>query len=94
MPGMSSCLGLKASQLCRLANGRQEQPDLQRVKSSLLESKLPGRKHARPASGGERDSSPTTSTATRSQDSAARRASLLEGGATSKPHRPARSAHA
>ncbi|DBB04664.1 hypothetical protein WJX77_006462 [Trebouxia sp. C0004] len=74
----------------RLANGRQQQPDLQRVKSSLLESKLPGRKRARPASGGERDSSPTTSTAARSQDSAARRASLLEGGATSKPHRPAR----
>ncbi|KAL0033139.1 hypothetical protein WJX79_005261 [Trebouxia sp. C0005] len=74
----------------RLANGRQEQPDLQRVKSSLLESKLPSRKRARPASGCERDSSPTTSTAARSQDSAARRASLLEGGATSKPHKPAR----
>ena len=76
---------------CRLTNGRQEQPGLQRVRSALLENKVPSRKRARPASGGDRESSPSTSTAQRSQDQAARRASGLEGGATSKPSRAVRS---
>ena len=85
--------------LCRLTNGaslsKQDQAELQRVKSSLLQ--LPSRKRSRSSMGvdrdrgAERDSSPSTSTAARSQDRAYRRTtSAQEGGATSKPDKPAR----
>ncbi|KAL3148229.1 hypothetical protein ABBQ38_013701 [Trebouxia sp. C0009 RCD-2024] len=81
----------------RLTNGaslsKQDQAELQRVKSSLLQ--LPSRKRSRSSMGvdrgAERDSSPTTSTAARSQDRAYRRTtSAHEGGATSKPDKPAK----
>ena len=62
------------------------------MKASLLQ--LPSRKRSRPSSrggeGDERDSSPSTSTAARSQDRAFRRRPANEGGATSKPFKPAR----
>lgn len=87
-----------AEPVCRLSNGasysRQEQSDLQRVKSSLLDGQAASRKRVRPTSGRDRESSPSTSTAHRSQDRAARRAFLHEGGADSKPYRPVRSVHA
>lgn len=85
--------------LCRLTNGaslsRQDQAELQRSKSSLLQ--LPSRKRSRSTlgldRGAERDTSPSTSTAARSQDRAFRRTtSAHEGGATSKPDKPARCA--
>lgn len=87
-----------AEPVCRLSNGasysRQEQSDLQRVKSSLLDGQAASKKRVRPTSGRDRESSPSTSTAHRSQDRAARRAFLHEGGADSKPYRPVRSVHA
>lgn len=90
-------LRLACLTLCRLTNGaslsKQDQAELQRVKSSLLQ--LPSRKRSRSSMGvdrgAERDSSPTTSTAARSQDRAYRRTtSAHEGGATSKPDKPAK----
>lgn len=81
--------------LCRLTNGasfsKQDQAELQRIKSSLLQ--LPSRKRSRSSLGVdrglERDSSPSTSTAARSQDRAYRHTtSAHEGGATSKPDKP------
>lgn len=72
---------------------------MQRVRSSLLQ--LASRKRSRAAlgmdrgvdRGVDRDSSPSTSTAARSQDRAYRRTtSAQEGGATSKPYKPARCA--
>lgn len=85
--------------VCRLTSGaslsKQDQADMQRVRSSLLQ--LANRKRSRAASGidrgADRDSSPSTSTAARSQDRAYRRTtSAHEGGATSKPYKPARCA--
>ena len=83
----------------RLANGaslsKQDQAELQRGRSSLLH--LPSRKRRRASPGAERDSSPSTSTAARSQDRAARRRPVHEAGATSKPLKSVRcacSAHA
>ena len=78
---------------CRLMNGaslsKQDQADLQRGRSALLQ--LTSRKRSRATSGLDRDSSPSTSTAARSQDRAYRRTtSAHEGGATSKPHKPVR----
>ena len=79
--------------ICRLTNGaslsKQDQAELQRVRSSLLQ--LTSRKRSRATSGVDRDSSPSASTAAQSQDRAHRRtASANEGGATSKPYKPAR----